>query len=636
MITIPAAAPDASAESRFFTGLMPYVCVLLFISAVYAHAVFFGFSYLDDANLILDNSHFLGDISNFFKAFHRDVLGATNEFYYRPILTVSLMIDAWLGGTSPGVYHFTNILIHSASSCLILVFLRRLGYAQFPALVCAVFFAVHPALCQAVAWIPGRNDSLLALFILPAFIFFIDYTAQRKTIHLALHLLFFLLALLTKENALVLPILCLFYMRLIISKRVLELRSLPVIIGWTAIICGWFILRKAAFLHPVQYTLEYLFRSLFTNLPAVMLYIGKFLFPFNLSVFPILRDNTLIYGCAASALMATLLCFSKNASRARVTFGLLWFLAFLLPALIRPSSNYPADFIEHRMYVPALGAIILLLEINVVKNIAFGKTPGALFAGLILVLFSAINVLYSANFKNSYNFWQNAVTHSPQLPIAQCNFGVELAKRGELSRAVKHLQEALRLNPAFLDAQNNLDKVLRLNPRFEQEVKQYHEALKISPASYTAHNDLGLALVKQGKFDQAVWHYQEALRLNPDYVEVHNNWGMALAAQGKIEEAILHYRSALKIKPYLAEVHNNLGLALSAQGKTEEAVAHYREALRLKPDLARAHNNWGMALANAGRLEEAIRHFREALKISPAYLTARNNLNTAMAAKKGD
>jgi tetratricopeptide (TPR) repeat protein len=623
-----------TAESRFLIGLTPYMCILLFIGAIYAHTVFFGFTYFDDAGLILDNSHFLADMSNFFKAFHRDVLGATNEFYYRPLLTISLMIDAWFGGISPFIYHLTNILIHMGSSCLVLVLLRRLGYAQFPSFLCAVFFAVHPALCQAVAWIPGRNDSLLALFTLPAFIFFIDYMAQRKTIYLALHLLFFSLALLTKENALALLILCPFYVLLITSKRVFESRNLPVFIGWLAVTCGWFMLRKTAFLHPIQYTLEYMFRSLLTNLPAVMLYIGKFLLPFNLSVLPVLRDSTLIYGYVAAGLIFIALYFSKHTSRPRVVFGLLWFLAFLLPAFIRPSPNPPADFMEHRMYVPALGVIMLLLETNALRGIVFGKNLITFFTGLMLVLFSVINVSYSANFKDSHNFWEDAATHSPTHYVAQCNFGVELAKKGDFPQAIKHLKEALRLNSGYTDAQYNLDAVLRGNPKFEKEVKQHLEALKTNPTSYIAHNDLGLALGKQGKFMQAIWHYQEALRLKPDYAEAYNNWGLALVALGRKEEAILHYRKALKINPHLAEIHNNWGLVLSDQGKTEEAIAHYREALRLKPNLANAHNNWGMTLAYANRLDEAIQHFQDALKIAPNYSTAQENLNAALKANQ--
>ncbi|HAH31369.1 MAG TPA: hypothetical protein DCL44_03535 [Elusimicrobia bacterium] len=634
MLTIYDNIHDTSAGGRFFTGCMPYVCILLLISLTYAHVVFFGFSNLDDTSLIIDNSRFLGDISNLFATFQRDVFGTATQFYYRPLLILSLMIDAFFGGTSPFVYHLTNIFIHSAASCLLLAFLRRLGYALFPSFLCSAFFAIHPALCQAVAWIPGRNDSLLALFTFSAFIFFIDYTAQRKTIHLALYLLFFSLAMLTKETALSLLILCPFYMFAIAPKRILELRNLPVFIGWAAVLCGWFILRKAAFAHPAQYTLEYVFRSIFTNLPAVMLYLGKFLFPFNLSVFPILRDSTLIYGYIASALIFILLYFSNNASRPRIAFGLLWFLVFLLPVFIRPSSTQPADFMEHRMYVPSLGVIMLLLETNAIKKIVFGKNPATFIATLILVLFSAINISYSANFKNSYNFWKNAGTHSPNHCVTQCNFGVELAKRGDFNGAKVHFQEALKLNSAYTDAQTNLNILVRSNPKFVREVKQYAAALKVNPASYSTHSNLGLALAEQGKFEQAIWHYQESLRLKPDNVEAYNNWGLASAALGKREEAILYYHEALKINPFLAETHNNLGLALSAQGKTEEAAAHYREALRLKPGLAYAHNNWGMALAYAGRLDEAIEHFNEALKINPNYSNAQINLNTALKKNK--
>jgi len=39
----------------------------------------------------------------------------------------------------------------------------------------SLLFAVHPVSAQAVAWIPGGNDPLATIFIVSAFIFFINY-----------------------------------------------------------------------------------------------------------------------------------------------------------------------------------------------------------------------------------------------------------------------------------------------------------------------------------------------------------------------------------------------------------------------------------------------------------------------------
>jgi len=70
---------------------------------LFGKTLFFDFSFFDDNVLILDNIGFLRNIGNIFKAFQMDVfhLVGHSAAYYRPILTISFMIDAILGGTHP-------------------------------------------------------------------------------------------------------------------------------------------------------------------------------------------------------------------------------------------------------------------------------------------------------------------------------------------------------------------------------------------------------------------------------------------------------------------------------------------------------------------------------------------------------
>jgi len=69
----------------------------------------------------------------------------------------------------------------------------------------SLFFALHPVLTQAVAWVPGRNDSLATIFIFSALIFFQRFLSKEKLMDLIFLSLFFLLALFTKESSILLP-----------------------------------------------------------------------------------------------------------------------------------------------------------------------------------------------------------------------------------------------------------------------------------------------------------------------------------------------------------------------------------------------------------------------------------------------
>jgi protein O-mannosyl-transferase len=101
-------------------------------------------------------------------------LSTVGQAYYRPMMTISLILDAQIGGASPFIYHFTDIVIHLLASCLLFLFFKKLNYRKDLSFFFALIFAIHPVLSQAVGWIPGRNDTLLTVFILLAFIAFID------------------------------------------------------------------------------------------------------------------------------------------------------------------------------------------------------------------------------------------------------------------------------------------------------------------------------------------------------------------------------------------------------------------------------------------------------------------------------
>jgi hypothetical protein len=192
--------------------------VAAFTFLLYAQTLSFSFTYLDDKELVLDDAAFLGDISHAVDAFRRDVFSSGSPAY-RPLLAVSLMLDAQLGGTSPYAYHFANVVWHALATCAVVTVLRRLRYPLRAAGVGALLFGSHPALVPAVAWIPGRNDSLLALFALLASLALSAWSEGRRWLVFVLHQAAFAAALFTKETALVLPLLWVAHRRWVATER---------------------------------------------------------------------------------------------------------------------------------------------------------------------------------------------------------------------------------------------------------------------------------------------------------------------------------------------------------------------------------------------------------------------------------
>ena len=94
--------------------------------SVYISTVSFDYVYCDDHVFVLDNYAFNSDLSNVLTSFKK-TLGTS---FYRPILTISYIINANIGGRDPNIYHITNVIIHLLGSLLVFFTLLRLGYSH--------------------------------------------------------------------------------------------------------------------------------------------------------------------------------------------------------------------------------------------------------------------------------------------------------------------------------------------------------------------------------------------------------------------------------------------------------------------------------------------------------------------------
>jgi hypothetical protein len=138
--------------------------------------------------------------SNYWGEFSTDGL-------WRPATLASFRIERnWLGfGTRPAPYAAVNLLLHVGVCILFWHVALWLGGQDCAALGAASLFAVHPIASEIVPNIMGRADLLVALSLLGAMLFWRRYLASGGWVWMGAVDLVWLIGLLSKENAIVLP-----------------------------------------------------------------------------------------------------------------------------------------------------------------------------------------------------------------------------------------------------------------------------------------------------------------------------------------------------------------------------------------------------------------------------------------------
>lgn len=504
-------------DKLFLKTFRPYLWIIAVGCLLYFRALFFGFTYLDDQVAILDGQNALKNIFNVFHVFHQIIFPTFGDFY-RPLAVIPYILGAQIGGSSPLVYHGINISCHLLAGCLLFLFLARLGYDRMLAFVFSLIFIVHPALTSVVVWIPGMVDALLTVFVLPAFIFFREYLRTGRRRYYVWHLLFFALALLTKETALILVLLCPLCAYFVDRSPRPNFRFLAA--GWGLVSVVWFLLRRAILVNPVTLTIDQVFSSIF-NPAAVVLYIGKIVLPFNLAPLPTLRDSSLLYGLGALAIIGALILFTRNRRYGLIFFGAAWFLLFLLPSMVfsDPSLYTGVALYEHRLYLPLIGFIILFLETGLVKTIGRDRKWALAIGAAIVILFSGLNIVHGDIFKDPLNFWRNAVKTSPHHPLARRNLGAMYYLGGQLAKAEKEYLLALELNPTEPMVHNNLGLIYLDQGKLAAAEREYALELKLNPRYDNALFNLGLLYARQGRVSQAKALWEKTLAVNPEHID---------------------------------------------------------------------------------------------------------------------
>ncbi len=499
------------------------ILILALISFLqYLPTLFFGITYLDDYQFILRFHNYNQNIENLFTSFTRGVFDNKNSIYYRPIFLDSILFNYQLCGENFMGYHLINILLHVLAVIILYKLLIKLKVKSVQAFILALLFAVHPALAEAVAWIPGRNDTLLAIFIFSFLIQSIKFNETGKYIHVILSCLFLLVSFYTKETTFFAIPVGFFIIHIARTEKWKTKNNLLLDFSWIFCFLIWFLSWSFASIKHISLTPKIIAYQLFHKIPVVIQYIGKIFIPINLSVYPTQKDTVYYLGYLSIFLILLIILKSKKKNWNVIFYSIVIFLFFLIPSLLIPNANENSQYLEHRLYLPFLGILLLLPQTILFKNKIKEKQLLSIF-GIIAVILSAINFSYQQNFSSPNTFWTNAVTTSPN----SCSANMMLAVHTKNKEKCEPLfQKAFLLNPKQKYLNFCYGVYLQQKDSILSSEKYFVEELKLSNY-YQSNFYLARIAIKKNDLNAACDFLNSYLKNNPHF-EIEKNCSLII------------------------------------------------------------------------------------------------------------
>jgi len=531
----------------------------------------------------------------------RAILTKPHWGLYHPLVLLSFAAEFHFFKLNPFPYHLTNLVLHLANTALVFWLIILLSRHAWTAIITALLFGIHPLHVASVAWVTERKDVLYALFFLASIISYLRYCDKKKIVYYFFSMVLFVFSLLSKPMAITLP----FVLVLIdflegkrFKKRLL-LDKVPFFVITVTFTVITYVARSIG--SEPEYTF---IDNLFMANYGLIFYLVKAVAPFNLACHyppPVKVDGLLpaifLASPAAVAALAAGTLYSLKFGR-KIFFGILFYVITVGPVLHLVSGG---PFVgDHYTYIPLIGIFYLAGEgCSLLWEKRTGlRTPLVLLVAVITAAGAVLTWQRCLVWKDALTLWNDFFEKygdRPNISLAYSNRGNAYMDAGNLDRAVQDYNEAVRLDPSYVDAINNRGNAFNSKGEFDRAIADYNTVLSIRPLHAEAHYNRGNAYIYKGDYQQAIKDYTEAIRINPAYAEAYNNLGNSLSDTGNSEGALPLYTAAIKIKPLFPEAYANRGNCLGKLGRFEEAVSDYTQAIRINPRYAQAY----LARANA-------------------------------------
>lgn len=604
----------------------------------------------------------------------------------RPWARLSFGLNYYFGQDNPWGYHLVNLVIHLLSLVLLFFVCQELlglvsggpgpGLAleggdhprtsldsrSFLAFAAALVWAVHPHNVQAVTYIVQRMASLAGLFMLVTVYAYLRARQARGRARLSwagAGLAALLLAMLSKENSAITPLLCLAVEVFVFQQGSLSfLANRKVVFG---LVLGVLLVIGLTLVANIPGKIKALFlcylenrvvegpskgftpwQRLLTEPRILFLYLAHFFWPriswLCLDHYPPL-STSLFFPLSTVLSLLGIFVLLLLAWRIRKRFPLLalaiywYFLGQLIEALA-PALDLMYD---HRMYVPSMLLPLGFLDVGWrlfkanPRAFSLGTLLPVLFVGTLICFLGIQTWRYNQVWESGVRVWEHNVQAYPEDIRPNYNLADALLASGQYVRAKEQLEICCRLDHDFAPTYYDLAKLAVQDEDFAQAEGYLKHFFALCQQQTEVPKYVYKAMALMSFVQAAQGHEQEAMQWadKVDYTQWPDPYlfdflAKAMLRVGRFDLAARYFSLGARYHPEKKDFFREAGAAFALQGNKlvrekdyDQAWECFQQAVKLCPQEAVFYEGlMGIAWAR-GEHEQAISLGQQALKLDP-------------------
>ena len=240
----------------------------------------------------------------------------------------------------------------------------------------------------------------------------------------------------------------------------------------------------------------------------------------------------------------------------------------------------------------------------------------------------------SEGYRDAAGSLEDAVRIDPAFIQAWFNLGVVRQRLGELNKAQEAYEKTLELNKEFVPGYVNLASVYRSKGNYDKALDLLAKAATYAPTDSSVRNERIAILRATGRTDDAIAEAHKLIAENSNDLNAFVNLALAYHDKGNLDMSRLVYEKAFAAFPTVsddAHVRHAYGMVLLAQDERDLAIVNgFDKAVKLDPYYVEALINRAQLYLEDSEPKEAVKLLRRAVDQQPTNQPARLTLAVAL------